>query len=416
MAKFKKEEYLKKDLKTKDVFYFLNEQDRYNVLSREVYKERSLEVHYPFDRNGRQKYKYISSIEFHDISPRNINGVYKVASFGWGFTKNISPIIYRLEKIPRISKVVISPKLRSKIEGNKIIFNTADLEEIFHWIKPLKEGHSQELKKTANNALSKIFPQKIKQEARGYIRGSLSLFIKNGGLSKDGLSEEDIASLVQIIPDHITEKNLLYKTEEKINFIKLNAIKNKFQKLVNQKTDTKGLEERCQKFFIENSWIFSNVLSIPVGLLAGKAYVGGKTFENKSGKEADFLYRNKLTQNVFIIEIKTPKKKIIDTATPYRKPDIFSLGKELSGGLVQVLDQKDNLQKEFYKISSGKFQSFNPKALLVIGRLSDLNEKQLKSFELFRSNLRDVEIITYDELFERTNLILGQFIIEKVTT
>lgn len=412
-AKDKKEEYLKKNLPAKEVFYFLNERDGYDVLSREVYKKKALEIHYPFDRNGHQKYKYIRSIEFHDISPKNISGIYKVANFGWGFTKNISPIIYRLEKFPGIGKVAISPKVKSKLQRNTIIFNTADLEEIFHWIKPLKEGQSEELKKTANNALAKIFPKEIKQEAKGYIKGSLGLFIKNEGLSKDALSEEDTASLVQIIPDHITEKKLLYKTEEKINYIKLNAVKDSFKKLVSQKTDTAGLEEKCQKFFTDNSWIFSNVLSIPVALLAGKAYVGGKTFENKSGKEADFLYRNKLTHNVFIIEIKTPKKKIIDSATPYRKPDVFSLGKELSGGLIQILDQKDNLQKEFYKISSEEFQSFNPKALLVIGRLTDLNKKQLKSFELFRSNLRDVEIVTYDELFERTNLILGQFVADK---
>lgn len=129
------------------------------------------------------------------------------------------------------------------------------------------------------------------------------------------------------------------------------------------------------------------------------------------GKEADFLYKNNLTQNVFVIEIKTPLKKIIDTRKPYRKPDVFALGKELTGGLVQLLDQKDSLQKEFYSLAkSGEFKSFNPRGLLVIGKIKDLSKPQLKSFELFRSNLRDVEIITYDELLERTDLILKQFI------
>ena len=33
--------------------------------------------------------------------------------------------------------------------------------------------------------------------------------------------------------------------------------------------------------------------------------------------------------------------------------------------------------------------------------LSKLNEEAQKSFELFRSNSKDVDIITYDELFDR---------------
>ncbi len=406
----KKEEYLKKKLSDKEIFYFIDEKENFDVLSREVYKKKALEIHFPFDRNGRQKYKYIQSIEFHLISPKNISGVYKVASFGWGFTKNISPVIYSLERFPRINKIIISQKVTSKIQGNTVFFSVDDLNEIYKWIKPLKEGHSDELKKTANNALSGIFPKEIKRDSQEYIKGSLSMFIKNKKASKDRLSSDDIASLIEIIPDHIAEESLLYKTEEKINFIKLNAIKEDFQKLLKQKEDTKSLEERCQKFFSDNSWIFSNILSTPIAMFKGKAYVGGKSFENKAGREADFLYKNNLTQNVFIIEIKTPKKKLIDSKVAYRKPDVFSIGKELSGGLVQVLDQKDNLQKEFYKLSAGKFISFNPKALLIIGSLKDLSEVQIKSFELFRNNIRDVEVITFDELLERTNLILGQFI------
>ncbi|MFA6325514.1 MAG: hypothetical protein WCX46_04790, partial [Candidatus Paceibacterota bacterium] len=105
MTTYKKEEYLKKDLPNKEVFYFKNEKDDYDVLSREVYKKKQLEIHFPFNPTGGQKYKYIESIEFHNISPKNINGVYKVANFGWGFTKNLSPVIYNLEKFPAIKKI-----------------------------------------------------------------------------------------------------------------------------------------------------------------------------------------------------------------------------------------------------------------------------------------------------------------------
>jgi hypothetical protein len=48
--------------------------------------------------------------------------------------------------------------------------------------------------------------------------------------------------------------------------------------------------------------------------------------------------------------------------------------------------------------------------VLIIGTIKSLTKQQLKSFELFRSSIRDVEIITYDELLKRTDLILGQFV------
>lgn len=56
---------------------------------------------------------------------------------------------------------------------------------------------------------------------------------------------------------------------------------------------------------------------------------------------------------------------------------------------------------------------FDPRAYLVIGRLSEfmtdrgLNEEKYRSFEYFRRNVRRPEIITFDELYERAALIVA---------
>jgi hypothetical protein len=134
-----KGEYLKKSLKSKDVFYYKDEKEGFDVLSRVVYKTKPVEVHFPFDRNGSQKYKYIHSIEFHQVSPSAVGGVYKAVNFGLGLTRNLSPIIYRLEALPAIGKIIISSKLDSNISVTAATFNTSDLEGIFRTIKPLKE-------------------------------------------------------------------------------------------------------------------------------------------------------------------------------------------------------------------------------------------------------------------------------------
>lgn len=406
-------EYIKKDTKIKTTLYCKNDKEGFDVLSREAFKNKNREIHYPFSRNGAQKYKYIKSIEFKDVLAKEISGVYKAFNFGLGFTKNLSPIIYRLEQLPSIKKIVISSKLKSGITRNIATFNTVDLKDIFETIKPLKNTQSEELRSTSHNALSKIYPLKFKKSGQKYIGGRLSVFIRDNVYDTSTLSSTDIDSIVKLIPREIAEDKILFKAQEKINFVKLNKIKSKLERIVNQKTESKSFEGRCHKFLAENAWIFSNILSMPIVLMKSKAYVGGKSFDNSSGREADFLYRNKLTKNVFIFEIKTPLKKLFDAKTPYRKPDVFSLSKELTGGLVQLLDQRDNLQKEFYKLSKGKFESFNPRAVLLIGNLSKIKSEQYKSFELFRNNTMNVEIITFDELLEKTNLILGEFIESK---
>jgi hypothetical protein len=407
----KQGEYLKKSEKDRDVFFYRDEEEDFDVLSRFVYKTKPIEVHFPFNRNGSQKYRYIRSIEFHGVSPTLVSGIYRAVNFGLGFTRNLSPIVYRLEAFPRIRTVTISAKQDSGISGTAITFNTGDLTSVFQTIKPLKKVQAEDLRRASNNALAGIFPSKFKRSASSYTPGELSVFLKDKKIDPAKLSEEDVLDLIQVIPEHIKEDKIVYEAEEKIKFIKLQKVREEFRKLVEQKTDTAMLEEKCQLFFTNNNWILSNILSMPVVLLGGKLYVGGKGIDNRGGKEADFLFKNKLTKNVFIIEIRTPLKKIIDSKDPYRKPDVFSIGKEVTGGLVQALDQKDSLQKEFYSLAKrNEFVSFNPKVVLIVGNLASLRKKQLKSFELFRGSIRDVEIITYDELLKRTDLILGQFV------
>ena len=166
------------------------------------------------------------------------------------------------------------------------------------------------------------------------------------------------------------------------------------------KNDGDTLEKKWQEFLKDNSWIFSYIFAQPVILFKSEAYVGGKTMDNKNGKLNDFLIKNSLSDNVSFLEIKTHRTNIIDK-NAYRGEEVYSATKELTGGIAQVLNQRDNFQKEFYA-AKGKnkesFETFNSKCVLLIGSVKSLTETQRYSFELFRSNSRDVEILTFDEL------------------
>jgi len=169
-----------------------------------------------------------------------------------------------------------------------------------------------------------------------------------------------------------------------------------------------GSEEFWQRTLAENSFVLSQVFSIPVILFKDKVYVGGKNIFNTGGKVVDFLYTNQLTKNTALIEIKTPKTKILGNL--YRD-DVYPPSPEISGALVQITNYKNTLLKKFDSlIESDKrdIEVFNPICLLIAGNMqqefSDVNQQ--KSFELFRQNQREVQIITFDELFGKMKLLV----------
>ena len=171
-------------------------------------------------------------------------------------------------------------------------------------------------------------------------------------------------------------------------------------------------EELWQKFLKNNSWVISQVFSYPAVLFQDKAYVGGKCLANEGGNVVDFIYQNHLTKNIALVEIKTPLQKLLGSV--YRgssqKNQVYSISSELAGAASQILNYKDTLQKEFYKLVSDEKDCdlFNPKGILIIGNLEaeNFDKSQMRSFELFRNNSKDIEVITFDELFGKIKLLL----------
>jgi hypothetical protein len=53
-------------------------------------------------------------------------------------------------------------------------------------------------------------------------------------------------------------------------------------------------------------------------------------------------------------------------------------------------------------------QAFNPSSKVIAGRLDQItNADQRRSFELYRAEKRNVEIVTYDEVFAKVATLLN---------
>lgn len=181
-----------------------------------------------------------------------------------------------------------------------------------------------------------------------------------------------------------------------------------YSNLLNSSTSIPRLEKKWQQYLKSNSWIFSSIFAQPIILFKDEAYVGGKDINNKNGKFSDYLMKNKLSDNVTFLEIKTHKTELLNSKV-YRGTDVYSVTEELSGCINQVLNQRDNFQKEYDHLrrkSKETFETINSKCIIIIGQHKTLLDEQKHCFELFRNNCRDVDIVTFDELLLKIQNIL----------
>lgn len=250
------------------------------------------------------------------------------------------------------------------------------------------------------------------------------------------LTKEQAVELINKNPDLIEEifknnisafeiQELAYRKEQLELFRKMledddffNSRKQSFNKDI-------GDEYVWQDFFEKNTWIFGYgldfIFNSPLEGEKLEQVVAGNTL-NSSGKRVDALMKTRGLINSFCFgEIKTHKKKLLkQVPKPYRS-ECWAISDELAGAIAQV-------QKSVHKSFGGLTQvnstdgignptgetvfNYQPKSFIIIGDLKEfisnmgVNEEQFSSFELFRRNQINPEIITFDELYERAKFIV----------
>jgi hypothetical protein len=105
----------------------------------------------------------------------------------------------------------------------------------------------------------------------------------------------------------------------------------------------------------------------------------------------------------------------------YRR-ECWAVNDELTGGIAQIqktvqksienIKTKTQIKNKDGELTREELYLYQPKSFLVIGSLNEfigqngINEDKFSSFELFRKNIFNPEIITFDELYERAKHIV----------
>jgi Domain of unknown function (DUF4263) len=132
----------------------------------------------------------------------------------------------------------------------------------------------------------------------------------------------------------------------------------------------------------------------------------------------DFLFSGGSASEAILIEIKTPVTRLIQKR-PYRG-NVYAPSSDLTGSVVQVADYRRSLNRDRDTLIRDRkydLAAFNPKAVVIIGNSSELDkDEKIRSFELFRSGLSNVEIVTFDELFLKIERLASLFNLIRKTT
>ena len=183
-------------------------------------------------------------------------------------------------------------------------------------------------------------------------------------------------------------------------------------------------ESDWQAFFESNQWIFGYGLSyIFTTGLDGRALqqtIRGSSLM-ASGKIPDGVMKTRAAVSALcLVEIKKSSTELL-RRSEYR-PGTWAPSTELTGSVAQcqetlraasdTLDTHHSFTDSQGNPTGEDLMSVQPKSFLIIGNLrafqSDygINAKRYQAFEGFRRNLRQPEIITFDELYERARFIV----------
>jgi len=222
-------------------------------------------------------------------------------------------------------------------------------------------------------------------------------------LSK-GYSDEIWTALVQTDPDLVT----------RLSYAQIQAERSRTLQTFYMNLDANRSEDWWQDFFEKNKWIFGYGLNYQIlKTVQAQPRYGGTTLSGKGIQKGDFLQRTAAEiRFTVLVEIKRPDTDLLGTEK-YRN-GAHQLGHEMTGGVSQLQAncskwEKEGSQTEENREALLKERIFTvqPKGILVIGHTRQLDEiPKRNTFELFRRNTVNPEILTFDELYERSKFIV----------
>lgn len=311
--------------------------------------------------------------------------------------------IKREEKTGKFSFTVEKKNIADKDgKSEKILLSNLDLQRIKLFLDLIVSFESLSELKTGKYALADEEIKKLFDKFLGQYKEQILDAIKTGMLKS-----EDIVIIQNRRAQLKLFEKLLYKNG-------LDDYKNTVMHNPNTKDET-----AWQHFFQNNDWIFGYGLDYKFQSILQKEFCASPP--DAAGKgvvKADYLLGDR--RFTTFVELKLPSTPLFGKSQ--NRSNAWRLSDELLEAYSQILEQKASGQLRIENekcLHDGNGEEINqraydPRAILIIGSWDKIQSEEdsktkkikEKTFELFRRDSRNVEIITYDELYERATFIV----------
>ncbi|SHH18801.1 protein of unknown function [Flavobacterium micromati] len=312
---------------------------------------------------------------------------------------------------------IVGGKETQKLSFSK--FNFAQLELFLNFIHDLDLSTISERRlKLAENSLD-ILDEQTKKKISTLLQGNEGAELIQELLDNEIVTSQDIIntgyrkSQLKIFQKLLQNDQYIkvYKKEEEIISKMISDFDTKQKITISENSKN---EIAWQYFFNKNPWIFGYGLDYRFQNILQKEFSASDT--DASGKEqvnADFLIGDNYYTT--FVELKTPDTELFENGK--NRSNSWSLSTKLIYAVSQILEQKASgqlkLEKDPFNQEGEKItqKAYDSKCILIIGNLkkeieesadsTKVKEIKKKTFELFRRDSRNVDIITFDELYER---------------
>lgn len=294
-------------------------------------------------------------------------------------------------------------------EVESLTFSKVTLTNIINFLELISSLDIKDIdqRKISLNQISKIdTKESISQLIQSTLENEDQAELLKGLLSNGKITCQDMVNTGYRKQQLDLFEKLLYQPNTLHEYQKTNQLSN----FSNEKT--------WQHFFEQNEWIFGYGLDYRFNkILQREAHLNTDNLDGSNSVITDYVIAdNKFTT---FVEIKRPDTPLFKTQK--LRGNCWRLSNDLYEAHSQILEQKISAQTKFETNQAGYCSkgkkiiqgAYDPKAILIIGSWNEIDKDddftqnlKIRTLELFRRDLRNIEIITFDELYERAKFIV----------
>ena len=334
------------------------------------------------------------------------------AKYGLGFRKEYRLIPDAILELHGITELVIEPGNSAVVQLPKFRLGIDRFSAIRLSIDSItRRSGAQSLRDRRLLAFNELLhvadPMQFERRFAKVKPGEIYELVKLGGRAQNRSADDRLAAATVIRADAAK-----IAAEQPAQLLELKSVIEQvtLQELIAKIEDMLGknlAEPKWQAFFKANPFVLGLAFPHPVIMIQDQAHVGGTMLRGAGESIVDFLFAQRFTGSLALIEIKRPSAKLIDAKT--FRGDLHAPHKDLTSAMAQVLDQRFQFLNNFAaKAHDPSLKDTHVSAVhcIVIAGTAPVTIQEKRSLDLFRHSSRDVVVVTFDELLEKLREIL----------